>query len=777
MREPSPYFIRRTARPDPPVEAQQFFSDQPEESLDLWTYWQTVRRHLRLILMLFLGAILITAVHLSTQVPVYTAQATILIGPSGPNLVESSTVGHETQPLVASDYYTTQCDILKSRSLAARVIKGEGLENNPGFTGLGAKPGLLAGLEEQARAMVPSWSSQSRKRVAPRPAPADPDVLSVKPWLVDSYLSRLKITSIPDTSLVQIGYTTIDPKLSAAIANAHAEEYIRQGVEIHSQANREAEQFLQEKLVELKEQLQKSEIALNDYRREKGIIPGLMSLNGKDAAVVDRLADLSKVLTAARVARIGLEAQLELIHSKQYDSLPAVMGAAQIQGLESQLNELYAQNASLSNQFKPDYPPLAQLQAKLQETQERLNAEVGRVVQSIESAYQEAQDKENKLEAEMGRERTVTLSLNDAAVQYAILDREVDTNRQLYDSVLKGMKDVGMMAESHTSNVSIIDRAEPPGGPSAPRPYHAMLLAAVLGLVGGVALALLLDYLDNTFKSAEEVQKYLGLPALAVIPEFGSDGRSSRRRIVAQSAGEPSLCKELTTKQAYNSTLVEAYRNFRTALLLSRAGSPPKTTLITSATAREGKTVTAVNTAVMFAQLASRVLLVDADLRRPRCHQFFALDNRLGLTEVLTGASSPDELIRPTGLEHLFVLAAGTRPPNPTELLGSVKMVETLKHLEQHYDYIVIDSPPVMPVSDALLLSTIVDGVAVVADGTRTPRQQVKAACARLDYARAKVLGVVLNRASMLHADYYSYYSDYFSTPDEDRGADGDLVN
>jgi len=187
--------------------------------------------------------------------------------------------------------------------------------------------------------------------------------------------------------------------------------------------------------------------------------------------------------------------------------------------------------------------------------------------------------------------------------------------------------------------------------------------------------------------------------------------------------------------------------------------------------------MTAVNTAVIFAQLANRVLLVDADLRRPRCHQFFALDNSLGLTEVLTGASSCDELIRPTGLEHLFVLTAGTRPPNPTELLGSVKMLETLKHLEEHYDYIVIDSTPVMPVSDAVLLSTIVDGVALVADGSRTPRQQVKAAYARLEYARAKVLGVVLNKASMLHSDYYSYYSDYFSAPEPEPGAGDELMS
>src|SRR5208337_2949690 len=224
---------------------------------------------------------------------------------------------------------------------------------------------------------------------------------------------------------------------SAAVVNAHAMEYMRQGIEIRSQADREAERFLQDKLVELKEKLEKSEIALNDYRREKGIIPGLMSVNGKDAVVLDRLADLSKELTTARIARIGLEAQLQMIKNQHYDSLPAVMGNSLVQTLESQLNDLYGQNASMSNQFKPDYPPLAQLQAKVRETQDRLGAEIDRVVKGIETSYQEATDREDKLQAELDRQRTITLGLNDAAVGYAMLDREVDTNRQLYDSVLK----------------------------------------------------------------------------------------------------------------------------------------------------------------------------------------------------------------------------------------------------------------------------------------------------------------------------------------------------
>jgi polysaccharide biosynthesis transport protein len=777
VREPSPYFIRRTGASEQRGDADAAaFSFDREEGLDLLEYWETVRRHMRLVAVVFLGALVVAAVHLSMQVPLYTAQTTILIGPEEPGIVEPGSVVRAGQTTLEPDYFTTQCDILKSRSLAARVIRSQGLEHSPALTRPEGKPNIALMVWNAAARISPFASSHdarghsSTAPAAREPAiPGDSDNVEVDSPLINAYLGRLVIKPVENTSLVTISFTSTDPKISAAVANAHAAEYIRQGIEIRSQGNREAERFLRQKLVGLKEQLEKSEIALNDYRRAKGIVPGLMSLNGKDAVVVNRLEELSRDLTQAQVGRIGLEAQVQLIRQKKYNELPAVMGNTLIQGLEGQINDLYGQQASLADQFKPDYPPLAQLQAKLSETRERLNQEIGHVVQGIEAAYQEALERERKLEAETDSQRTLTLSINDAAVQYAILQRDVDTNRQLYDSVLKAMKDVGVLAETQTSNISVIDRAEPPDFPSSPRPLRTMTLAAVLGLVGGIGLAFVLEYLDNSLKTPQEAERYLGLPALAAVPNFASQPTAyTQKRLPGSSErAEKSLYQELAKPRGYGSSLLEAYRHFRTALLLSRPGAPPKAMLITSALAREGKTVTAVNTAVMFAQLGSRVLLIDADLRRPRCHQFFSLDNRVGLTEVLAGGGNPEDFVRPTCLQHLFVLGSGSTPPNPTELLGSRKMRETLRLLEERFDYIVIDSPPVMPVSDALLLSTFVDGVALVTDGSRTPRQQVRAACSRLQYARAKLLGIVLNKAQFPRS-YYHYYEDYYSGPSID---------
>jgi len=407
----------------------------------------------------------------------------------------------------------------------------------------------------------------------------------------------------------------------------------------------------------------------------------------------------------AQVERIGLEAQVELIHKHMYDSLPVVTNDKLVQEMQANLNLLAAQDASLSSQFTAAYPPLAQLRAKESALKGRLDAEVQNSIKSVESGYQQALEKEKELDAEMQHQRSVTMSLNDAAVGYAILQRDVDTYRQLYNAVLKRMKDMGVEAEAQTSNVSIVDKATAPRIAAYPKKMRDLMVSGVLGLLGALGLAFLLDYLDNTLKDPEEAERYLRLPNIGIIPEFsrlnstssyGPKGYAPAKAIAATTATNgdtppalingsngngfngvgartASAIQELVTEHGSYSALGEAYRNLRTALLLSRAGAPPKVTLITSAIAGEGKTVTAVNTAAMLAQLGANVLLIDADMRRPRCHRVLDLDNNLGLTEVLTGVRDLHDLIRPTTVPNLFILSSGSIPPNATELVGSPK--------------------------------------------------------------------------------------------------------
>jgi polysaccharide biosynthesis transport protein len=730
-----------------------------DDGISLRDYWRVIRRRLWLIVITCFGIVLATALVVLRMTPIYTAETTLLIERQAPQVLEIREVLPEPLGADEYDFYKTQYEILKSRTLAAWSIQEQGLEAHSLSSREGRENGFVARLWAEAR----GWAG---RLFAPAPKPEGENPLGVKSALVDSYMGMLEIKPVPRTRLVKIAFNTPDPELSARLANIHAQAYIRQGLGLRTRANEEAQLFLKEKLAELKGRMEKSEAALNRYRRDRQII----SLDDKENIVVERLADLNRRLTEAEADRIALEAQVRLIRRRDYDSLPAVINSPLIGGIKSQLAHLEGEYANLATQFRPGYPRLDQLKAQVEETQRRLSREVQQVVAGIESAYQAAAAKEKKLLAAMEAQKAAALRLKDAAVNYAILAREVDTNRQLHDSVLQRMKETGVAAELRTSNVSVIDQAEPPRTPSKPQKKKSLLVSALLGLMGGVGLALFFEHLDNSLKSPEEVERYLRLPNLGVVPDFFSLDwrRQAPQRFLYTSPQIPTSLasgKELALvpSRPSFSMIAEAYRTLRTAILLSRAGEPPKTVLFTSGIHGEGKTITVVNTAIIFAQMGIRVLVIDADLRRPGCHQVLGLENGLGLTEVLTGQGALTEAIRPTGIHSLFLLSAGSIPPNPAELVGSKKMQETVTALREQYDHILIDSPPVMQLSDAVLLSTMVDGVVLVVSNQETPKYVVREACSRLNYARAKILGVMLNRVNLRSGDYAYYYHSYYS--------------
>jgi succinoglycan biosynthesis transport protein ExoP len=779
MTQPSPYFIRRT----PPLEDADADNrvasfDDDEGRIDFNQYWRIVRKHLSMIIAIFAGVTLLTAIRMLMETPLYTAEATILIKPGTPQVFGNQMQADSSEGAEQGDYYDnynkTQYEILKSRSLAVSAIRNYGLEKTLTSGGQKSDPGWFSSARMAVSHFIKGIFGRSSSKKSLPVSHFEQDSGGVSSAAIGAYMGGLAIKPVQDTNLVYIVFTTPDGQLSARLANAHAHAYIRQGIELHSQANEEAQKFLEQKLVDLKEKLQKSEYALNRYRRDQGIVPGLMSLDGKESIVLDRLTELSKGLTEAQVARLEIEAKVQLIHSHQYDALPEVHEDKMLAELRQNYDTMSTEYAGMAKQFKPDYPPLAQIQAKRDEMQRAIDEEVHRVTASIDSAYQEAKGKEAKLQEEMDKSRTHALGLNDAAVEYAILQREVDTNRDLYNSVLQRMKDVGLAAEARSSNVVIVDEAEPATSPSSPKISQSVMTSAVLSAVGAIALAFLLEFLNNRLKTPEEVEQYLRIPNLAVVPSFSyveEKARESFRTLMlarktsdqgsvpARSfRGHP---RELIGASNPYSVHGEAYRTLRTGILLSRAGAPPKVILMTSTTSGEGKTVTSTNTAVLFAHTGAKVLLIDADLRRPRCHRVFGIDKEPGLTEVLTGTRSVFEMIRPTQVDGLSILTSGSLPPNPTELLGSDKMKKVLAELATSFDFIVLDSPPVLPVSDSVLLSTIVDGVVVVVNSAKTAKQQIRVACARLKYARSKIFGTVLNKVN-LQSPEYKYYKNYY---------------
>jgi capsular exopolysaccharide synthesis family protein len=770
-------FTRRAedslAATDIESEARTLFIDPVEPLVDVSRYYRLVRKRQGIVIAFAAAVMIIGVVHIISTRPTYTAETTIMLAPATgegsstlANLVEI-----ETAAYTAGQYYKTQSEILDSPTIAVDVIRRLGLLDRPAFVD---DDKANAGFQRLWSTIVGEIASATRVR-QPQGRPIVPaqDDSGVPRALVHRYLAMMKVTLIPDTNLLKISFATHDPRLSAELANAHVEGYERQQNVIRFNQNETAHQFLQTKLVDVREQLEKSEAALNDYRRRKGIIPGLISLDGKNAVILDRLSDLSKSLTNAQVDRLALEAQVTIIRNHDYSSLPPVVQNLEIQALRKELNDLYLQGAALSQQFKSDYPPLAKLRSQIREVQLELDSAISKVVAEIRSSYDTAVEKENELQSEIDRQRAETLNLNDSAAQYAILQREVDTNRELFNAVLTRMKDVAVTSGDRLNNVSVIVPAEIPAGPTTPKKARELMLALILGVSGGIALAFALDFLDNTLKNPEEAEAYLRAPILGVVPEFSAlQGASPgygvpeliTRRPAALTAG-----RELVTAHGSYSTIGECYRNFRTTLLLSRAEHSPRTTLITSAISREGKTVTSVNTAVMLAQLGAKTILVDADLRRARCHRVLAIENHLGLTEVLTGLREVHEVLHRTEIEHLDFLSSGAVPPNPTELLGSRKLAETLRLLAEEYEYVIIDSSPVLPVSDSLLLARLVDGVVIVANASATSRQQVRIACARVEYARGRLLGILLNRIKLHSPDYHPYYhGGYYYTVRDD---------
>jgi succinoglycan biosynthesis transport protein ExoP len=742
MRELAPHYSHR---PVPRFGQGTSVITEPmteEEEVLLQDHWHVIRKRLRLILTTLFSTVLMVGVVLFVKTPIYTATVTLLIERQSPHMLDIRAVlAPELVGPDEYDYYQTQFEILKSQSLAAEVIREQGLEKDGRFAG------------EKREWFVSSLRKQKR--------------LGVSPKIIDAYLGSLVIDPVPRTRLVKVSFSTSAPELSARVANAHAQAYISQGLELHIHATREAERYLDQKLVELRKRVQKSEAALNVYRRDKGIL----SLSDKENIVVERLTDLNNRVTEAEAERIGLEAQAGIIRNRDYDSLPAVINSTLIQTLKAHLARQEEDYASLSSQFTPRYSRMGQSEAQVEETRRRLKQEIQRVVEGIESAYLAAEAKEKELRAKMEEQKAAAFGLKDASVEYGILAREVDTNSQLYDSVLQRIKEMEVATEGRISNVSVIDKAVPPLRPSEPKKLFDLGLSALVGLMGGLGLAFLLEHFDNTLKTPQEVERYLRLPNLGAVPDFASIDPCKYIRDALPNASPPQLpvasLQELILSQRPRSTIItEAYRTLHTNILLSRAAEPAKTLLFTSSTQGEGKTLTALNTAVMFTQMGARVLMIDADLRHSSCHKVLGATNALGLTEVLTGQRELQEMIRPLATPPLFLLTSGSRPPNPVALLGSKKMLDILASLREHYDYILIDSPPVMPVADAVLLSAMVDGVVLVVNSQETPNYIVRETRARLTYARANVLGVVLNQVNMRSGDYAYYYRHYCSYPD-----------
>jgi capsular exopolysaccharide synthesis family protein len=590
---------------------------------------------------------------------------------------------------------------------------------------------------------------------------------------------------VKNTRLVEVSFSTPDPRLSQKMANAHAAGFIRMNIDTRASLTDEAREFLDKKNAELRAKLEQSEQALNRFRQTHGVV----SLDKGENIVVDRLVALNTQLTAAKAQRIEAESFYQTVKNKKHQDLSQIMTQGSVPQLKTNLATLEAEKAKLSTIFKPDHPRLQELNEHISAARRSINAEIENVVRGIESSFVAARAREQALEAEAKKQEQRALELKHVGVQYAVLQEDVNVNRTLYESVLKRLSETNVSNDLAISNIQVTQRADLPIFPSSPETARNLILGAVVGLLLGVGLAFLLDYLDTKMSTPEHVERAVALNTLGVVPDLSGLDRLQ----IEWKQGERSLLKSLKelsplrqvarasspsqmllTKHHPQSIFPESYRAIRTSLLFSRPERPPQVILFTSAAPGEGKTGTSLNLAIALAQDGHRVLLIDADLRKGCCHSRLGMSNHKGLSNILTGRLALEEGVQPTPIPGLSLLSSGVCPPSPADLLGSNKMKEVLTSLRASFEFIVIDTPPAVALTDAAVLSVMSDGVVLVFHGRKTTTVSARQLVERLDAVHAPVLGVVLNSVDLQNPKfaYYGHYGSYYSTTDGEM-ADG----
>jgi capsular exopolysaccharide synthesis family protein len=673
------------------------------------------------------------------QIPIYTATAKLQIDAETPNILPYKEVySQDSSYYRYDDYIQTQVKIIQSRSLAKRVIQVARLDRDPAFVG------------------------KVDEKTFRADSPADAELKSQ--GLVDRFLGGLRATPIKNSTITEISFSSTDPKLAARIVNIVANEYVQQNFEAKYDATNRATDFLQKQLVDLKAKVEKAEEELLRYARSNDI----MNVSDKSDVTSQTLGDLNTELTKAQTERINKESFYKGVADATPENFPQALRTAFVRELEESLAKMEQDLARLKAQYGPEWPEVKKLQNQMEKVQSQLRQERLTAIKNARTEYESAVQREKLVSIALENQKGVTHQVTEAGIHYNILKREVETNKQLYDGLLQRMKEAGVSAGLKSSNVRVIDKAEIPSSPSSPGRQTNLLYSVLVGLVAGLALAFFLEYMDNTVKTPEDVEKFVSLPSLGLIPSLESAlGRSTRylplpglRRKIPEWRIQQGV--ELVPYMDSKSLVAEAYRSLRTSILLSSPDNPPKTIMVTSAKAGEGKTTTACNTAASLAQTGARVLLIDCDMRRPNVNKIFGLNGGAGLTEFLTGQREFADVTQQSKIPNLYVVTCGAHPPNPAELLGSTRMAHGIRSLCERFDYILFDTPPVLSVTDALVMAPLMDGVILVIQGAKTPRDVLNKAKKNLLMVNARILGVLINRVDMHSHDYSYYYRDYY---------------
>jgi capsular exopolysaccharide synthesis family protein len=717
----------------PPLPAWELSPREPH----LYDYLLILRKHQWLILSFVISVVTTVAIATFRMQPVYVATARIEIGRENSNILPFQGADPYDMMMDSENYIETQSKILMSETLALQTIRNSGLSARP------------------------EYSSPN----GPSEAVATGDLANQKrPPELAGFLGSLSVRRVPNSRLLDVSFESTDPQLAARIVNAHLDTYVKRNFQTQFDATARATTFLRDQLEELKKRVQNSEDARIAYERQNQI----WTLDDKQNMTTQRFADANRELTQAQSERMKKQSRFEFAKAGNLSAVPQIQSNPALMDFQKKRAEKMAEYQELLDQFGPNFPKVQRIHAQLKELDADIEKEKQNIVDSLESEYREAASREALLIKALDQQKSDVNEMAGKMVEYNILKREAEANKTLYDGLLTKLREAGVSAGLNSSNIRSVDPAMIPSTPTRPAKTRNVVLAFIVGLVGGIGLALMREYLDNTVKTPDDIETLVRLPALAVVPQFGGsngNGNGKRQRLLpgfSNNGDEKRM--ELVAEHLPKSQMSEAFRALRTSLLLSRADHPPQVILVTSALPREGKTTAAANLAVTLAQLGDKTIVVDADLRKPGIERLLNMTggNYAGLSSYLAGASSLELVTVPhPTIPNLAAIPTGPLPPNPADLLASHKLAEAIAELRTKYKFVVIDSPPVMAATDAVILSVQTDGVLLVVRSGETPKEAFTRTRDLLVSVKCNILGVVLNAVNASSPDYYYSYRYY----------------